>query len=170
MRRVSSIPSDMAKLRKPDSLDPLQTYTAANRPRPLRIVASGTLFVTNVLALPSFPTEASISRARSVSKTRGGSVANVLVTLGQFAGIDAMLVAPLAGNSEGNMLIRDLQREGVNTRFCKVWEGAGVPSAWVLESGKTSLTTASYRPPLKLIHLACRRVWFKNCDQPQSSS
>ena len=126
----------MAKLRKPDSLDPLQTYTAANKPRPLRIVASGTLFVTNVLTLPSYPGEASIIRARTVSKTRGGSVANVLITLGQFAGVDAMLIAPLAGNSEGSMLVRELQQEGVNTRFCKIWEGAGVPSAWVLESGK----------------------------------
>ena len=63
-------------------------------------------------------------------------VANVLITLGQFAGVDAMLIAPLAGNSEGSMLVRELQQEGVNTRFCKIWEGAGVPSAWVLESGK----------------------------------
>ncbi len=46
-----------------------------------------------------------------------------------------MLVAPLAGNNEGAMMVRDLEREGVNTRFCKVWEGASVPSAWVLESG-----------------------------------
>jgi ketohexokinase len=56
--------------------------------------------------------------------------------LGQFAGVDALLVAPLAGNDEGVMLKRDLERANVNTRFCKVWEGANVPSAWVLESGE----------------------------------
>jgi len=70
-----------------------------------------------------------------VSRTRGGSVANVLVTLGQFGSVDPMLVAPLAGNNEGAMMVRDLEKDGVNTRFCKIWDGASVPSAWVLESG-----------------------------------
>lgn len=123
-------------LRKTDSSDKLQAFNAANRPRPMRIVASGTLFLTHTLTLPSFPSEASITRARTVTRTRGGSVVNVLSILGQFAGIDTILVAPLAGNSEGAMLMHDLEREGVSTRYCKVWEGASVPSAWVMESGR----------------------------------
>jgi hypothetical protein len=31
--------------------------------------------------------------------------------------------------------LRDLEREGVITRYCKIWPGAGVPSAWVLHAG-----------------------------------
>ena len=105
--------------------------------RKLRIVASGTLFVTHTLSLAAFPTEGSVVRSRNVSKTRGGSVANILATLGQFAGVDAMLVAPLAGNSEGKTMARELERERVKTRFCRVWDGASVPSAWVLEAGES---------------------------------
>lgn len=124
----------MSKLRKADSADPL--FRDGHRPRNLRIVASGTLFLTHTITLPTYPVEASVVRARAVQRQRGGSAANILSTLGQFAGVDALLVAPLAGNDEGVMLKRDLERANVNTRFCKVWEGANVPSAWVLESGE----------------------------------
>ena len=109
---------------------------ASPRGRPLRIVASGTVFFTHVLTLPTFPSEGAITRARNVTRSRGGSVANVLSVLGQFSGVDALLVAPLSGNGEGEMLARDLQREGVNTKYCKVWEGVSVPSAWVFETGE----------------------------------
>lgn len=113
----------------------VQTSPTTGRSRPLRIVASGTVFLTHTLTLPTFPAEGSVTRARNVSRARGGSVANVLAVLGQFSGVDALLVAPLAGNSEGGMLARDLKREGVNTKYCRVWEGASVPSAWVIEAG-----------------------------------
>ena len=127
----------MAKLRKPDSADPL--LRDAQRCRQLRIVASGTLFLTHTISVPTFPTESSVTRTRAIQRQRGGSAANVLATLGQFVGVDAMLVAPLAGNDEGVMLTRELERANVNTRFCKVWEGANVPSAWVLESGELTI-------------------------------
>ncbi|KAH8110469.1 hypothetical protein DFH11DRAFT_768622 [Phellopilus nigrolimitatus] len=121
---------------------------AANHPRPIRIIASGTVFLTHVLTLPTFPGEATVARARTVTRERGGNVANVLAALGQFAGVDAMLVAPLAGNGEGAMLVRDLQREHVNTRFCKVWDGASVPSAWVIESEDSGSRTVINHNPL----------------------
>ena len=38
-------------------------------------------------------------------------------------------------SSEGAALVRELKREGVDTRYCRFWEGASVPSAWVLEAG-----------------------------------
>ncbi len=142
----------------------MDALLAQNKPRPIRIVASGTLFNTNVLTLPTMPTESSVSRARTVSRTRGGSVANVLITLGQFSSVEPMLVAPLAGNNEGAMMVRDLEREGVNTRFCKVWEGASVPSAWVLESG-------TYPPIPNLFYLISlpprRRVWLEDGHKSQ---
>lgn len=104
--------------------------------RPLRIVASGTLFVTHTLSLPVHPTPSSVTRAHSVEKTRGGSASTLLSLLSQFPSVDAMLVASLGGNAEGKMILRDLEREGVNTRFCKIWDEYGVPSAWVLHAGE----------------------------------
>ncbi|KAL5512496.1 hypothetical protein ACEPAG_3149 [Sanghuangporus baumii] len=131
----------------------VQTSPTGGRSRPLRIVASGTVFLTHTLSLPTFPAEGAISRARNVSRARGGSVANVLAVLGQFSGIDALLVAPLAGNSEGAMLARDLQREGVNTKYCKVWEGASVPSAWIIEAeDEHSRTIINHNPLPDITH------------------
>ncbi|THH09641.1 hypothetical protein EW145_g1870 [Phellinidium pouzarii] len=125
-----------------------QSSSAGTWPRSLRIVASGTLFLTHVLTLPSFPGEAAVARARSVASSRGGSAANVLAALGQFTGVMALLVAPLAGNSEGKALARDLQRERVDTRMCRLWDGAGVPSAWVIESDITHEEFVSLLGPL----------------------
>jgi len=107
--------------------------------RPLRIVASGTLFLTHTLSLPFHPTPSSVTRAHSVEKTRGGSASTLLSLLAQFSAVDAILVASLGGNDDGKMILRDLDREGVNTRFCKVWANYGVPSAWVLQTGEFCL-------------------------------
>jgi hypothetical protein len=46
-----------------------------------------------------------------------------------------VLVAPLGGNEEGRMVLRDLENEGVITQYCKIWRDAGVPSAWILHAG-----------------------------------
>jgi len=46
-----------------------------------------------------------------------------------------VLVAPLGGNEEGRMILKDLENERVITKYCKIWRDAGVPSAWVLHSG-----------------------------------
>lgn len=58
----------------------------------------------------------------------------ILAVLAQFPAVEAVLVAPLAGNEEGLRILRDLESEGVNTQHCKIWPNAGVPSAWVLHS------------------------------------
>lgn len=101
----------------------------------LRIVASGTLFLTHTLYVPCHPAPSSVVRAHSVIKTRGGSASCLLSLLAQFPSVEAVLVAPLGGNDEGMMILRDLEKEGIITRYCKVSKGAGVPSAWVLQSG-----------------------------------
>lgn len=59
----------------------------------------------------------------------------LLSLLAQFPAVEAVLVASLGGNDEGKMILRDLEREGVMTRYCKIWKDSGVPSAWVLHSG-----------------------------------
>jgi hypothetical protein len=35
--------------------------------------------------------------------------------------------------------LRDLENEGVVTKFCKIWKDAGVPNSWVLQSGPHSM-------------------------------
>lgn len=120
----------MAKLRR-DPQDPFSTQAGQ---RPVRVVACGTLFLTHTLSLASYPEPTAIVRAHSVTHSRGGSASTCLSILAQFPGVDAMLVAPLGGNEEGRMIISDLEREGVSTKFCKVWEHSGVPSAWVLHA------------------------------------
>lgn len=133
--------------------------------RPLRIVASGTLFLTHTLSLPAHPTPGSAIRAYSVEKTRGGSACAVLSLLSQFSNVDSMLVASLGGNEEGKMVLRDLNREGVNTRFCKIWENYGVPSAWVMHSGRgTILIQHGYA----LTYMSCSRNGLTNCYKSQS--
>ncbi|KAJ7274370.1 Ribokinase-like protein [Mycena haematopus] len=116
--------------------------------RPLRIVASGTLFLTHTLSLPTHPAPSTVVRAQSVTRTRGGSASTLLSLLAQFSRVEAFLVAPLGGNDEGKMILRDLEREGVTTRYCKLWKGLGVPSAWVLESADTNTRTVVNHNPL----------------------
>ena len=48
-------------------------------------------------------------------------------------------MAPLGGNEEGRMVLRDLENEGVITQYCKIWRDAGVPSAWILHAGNASI-------------------------------
>ena len=126
-----------------DTSDPSSPPAA----RPLRIVASGTLFLTHTLSLQTFPEETSAVRAQSVQSSRGGSASNVLCTLGQFPGVQAMLVAPLGGNDEAKAMMRDLEAEGVSTRYCKIWENSSVPTAWILKAGEHLCLY-----PLHLVH------------------
>lgn len=127
---ASFIPA-MARLRRDT-----QDSAGMTLQRPLRVVASGTLFLTNNLALPTHPEPNSVVRAHSVLRVRGGSASTCMSIAAQFPAVEAMLVAPLGGNDEGRMIINELEQERVSTRFCKVWQEAGVPSAWVLQAGE----------------------------------
>ncbi|RDX50715.1 hypothetical protein OH76DRAFT_1511689 [Lentinus brumalis] len=133
----------MARLRR-DTQDP----EGATAQRPLRVVASGTLFVTNNLGLPTYPDANSVVRAHSVSRDRGGSASTCLSIVAQFPAVDAMLVAPLGGNEEGQGILSELERERVNTRYCKIWPEAGVPQAWVLHTDDTDSRTVINNNPL----------------------
>jgi hypothetical protein len=126
----------MAPLRRDtqDSLVAQHPPPSTTQPT-FRIVATGTLFLTHTLELATHPTPSTVHRAKSVAKSRGGAAAACLSILAQFPGVDTKLVASLSNNDEGKMIIEQLEREGVSTRYCKVWEGASVPSAWVLHTG-----------------------------------
>ncbi|KAG6812958.1 hypothetical protein H0H92_015077 [Tricholoma furcatifolium] len=135
----------MAKLRRDthDSMTSTQPRT-----RPLRIVAAGTLFLTHTLVVPTHPAPSSAVRAHSVEKRRGGSANTLLSLLAQFPSVEAVLVAPLSGNEEGQAILRDLDAEGVNTRYCKIWKNFGVPSAWVLHASDNNTRTVVNHNPL----------------------
>lgn len=93
------------------------------------------LMVLPALSLQAQPAPGSVLRAHSVSKTRGGSATTLLSLLAQFPDVETVLVAPLGGNEDGQIILQELEKEGVITRYCKVWKDQGVPSAWVLHSG-----------------------------------
>ncbi|KAI5835946.1 hypothetical protein K523DRAFT_226838 [Schizophyllum commune Tattone D] len=116
--------------------------------RPLRLVASGTLFLTYHLALPSHPAPAAAVRAHAVRKSRGGSASSILAVAAQLPSVDAQLIAPLSGNEEGRAIARELERERVGTRFCKIWKAAGVPTAWVLHAADTDTHSVINHNPL----------------------
>jgi len=129
----------MARLRRDTQDSAAAQHPPALTTQPtLRIVAAGTLFLTHTFELPTHPAPSTVSRAQSVAKSRGGAASACLSILAQFPGVDAKLVASLSNNDEGKMIIAQLEREGVSTRYCKLWEGASVPSAWVLHAGACS--------------------------------
>ena len=119
--------------------------------RPLRVVGCGTLFLTHTLSVGSHPQPAEVVRAHSVTRTRGGSASTCLSIAAQFPGVEAMLVAPLGGNEEGKIIISDLEQERVSTKYCKIWEQSGVPSAWVLHAGESVCQFHCDAPPLFII-------------------
>ncbi|THH15456.1 hypothetical protein EW146_g5023 [Bondarzewia mesenterica] len=142
----------MSRLRhSPSSL----SQQSAPIQRPLRVIASGTLFLTHTLSLPTYPQPASNVRAHAYTRTRNGSACTVLSVLSQFrrpelgGGVEGCwLVASLGGNDEGKEVIRELDKIGVNTRYCKMWDDVGVPGAWVLHANDTDSQTVINHNPL----------------------
>lgn len=63
----------MAKLRRGDSNQGHEQTSIVPPIKPLRIIASGTLFVTHTLTVPGHPPAGGVVRAQSVRKERGGS-------------------------------------------------------------------------------------------------
>ncbi|KAF4614275.1 hypothetical protein D9613_007812 [Agrocybe pediades] len=136
----------MNKLRRDRSDDNQQNPAPSGRS--LRIVASGTLFQTHTLSIPHQPAPSAILRAHGVQKARGGSASVLLSILAQFPTVEAVLVAPLGGNEEGRVVLKDLENEGVITQYCKIWHEAGVPSSWVLHASDDNTKTVINHNPL----------------------
>jgi hypothetical protein len=117
-------------------LRPSPTPTLSPSTRSLRVVAAGTLFLTHTLSLPTHPGPTQTVRAHEYARSRGGSAPAILSVLSQLHVDKCWLIASLGDAQEARALARELEAEGVSTRYCKVWEGAGVPAAWVLHAGK----------------------------------
>jgi hypothetical protein len=119
-------------------LRPSPSPTLPPSTRPLRVVAVGTLFLTHTLSLPSHPAPAQTIRAHEYVRSRGGSAPSILCVLSQLNADKCWLVASLGGAQDARVVTRELEADGVSTRYCKVWEGAGVPAAWLLHAGEYS--------------------------------
>ena len=137
----------MARLRR-DTLPVLA-------PPPLRIFATGTVFLTHALVLHAHPQPGTVARAQSVHTARGGAAAHVLALLAQLAAtvpaagdIEPMLIASLGGSTDALRLRDALEAAGVRTKYCKIWPGLGVPSAWVVHARDTDARTVINHNPL----------------------
>jgi pfkB family carbohydrate kinase len=129
-------------------LRPSPTPPVPQSTRSLRVVAAGTLFLTHTLSLPSLPGPAQTVRAHEYVRSRGGSAPAILSVLSQFHVDKCWLIASLGSSQEARGLTRELEAEGVSTRYCKVWEGAGVPAAWILHAGDTTNQSVINHNPL----------------------
>jgi hypothetical protein len=129
--RPAPCPRAMRASRPPSPLPP----QPPPHPRALRIFALGTLFVTHTLALPAPACPGTSTRASAVRGARGGGAPGALRALAQLPGAAPELVVPLGGDAEAAALRREVEVEGVGTRYCRVWAGRGVPGAWVLQHG-----------------------------------
>ncbi|KAI0052815.1 hypothetical protein FA95DRAFT_1553093 [Auriscalpium vulgare] len=138
----------MARLRPSPSSSLTPSYAPSQQLKPLRVLASGTVFFTHTLTIPSHPSPSSNVRANAYERSRNGSASTVLAVLAQFHADACWLVASLGGNDEGKEVIRELEKTGVSTRYCKIWEGAGVPGAWVLHANDTDSQAVINHNPL----------------------
>ncbi len=142
-------------------LRPSPTPTPSPSTRSLRVVAAGTLFLTHTLSLPTHPGPRQTVRAHEYARSRGGSAPAVLSVLSQLHVDKCWLVASLGAAQEARALARELEAEGVSTRYCKVWEGANVPAAWVLhasESPRPSLLLDIYAAQTAEFRCACALI------------
>lgn len=128
---------------------PPESPGASGSSRPLRIVASGVIFVTHTLIVDSYPNENTNTRAQAVSRLRGGSAAATLSVLAQFSDATPWLVAPIGSGPEGAALRIELEREGIITQLCPKRETDGVPKAFVLRSSCVFLL---FHPPFNSFH------------------
>ncbi|OJA08993.1 hypothetical protein AZE42_11041, partial [Rhizopogon vesiculosus] len=123
--------------------------TPSTTSKPFRIFSTGTIFLTHSLDLPSHPVPGTASRAQAVTTARGGSAGHVLGFLAALpSAVEPMLIASLGATPDGTRLRDELEAGGVRTKYCKLWPGLGVPSAWVMHARDTGEKTVINHNPL----------------------
>ncbi|KAG0702474.1 hypothetical protein DFH29DRAFT_804908 [Suillus ampliporus] len=132
----------------PIASPPMPSPSASNL-KPFRIFSTGTIFLTHSLDLSSHPVPGTASRAQAVSTARGGSAGHVLGFLAALpAAVEPMLITSLGASPDGIRLRDELEAGGVRTKYCKLWPGLGVPSAWVMHARDTGERTVINHNPL----------------------
>ncbi|KAH9012336.1 hypothetical protein EDB85DRAFT_2135765 [Lactarius pseudohatsudake] len=106
------------------------------------------LFLAHTPSLPSHPSPAKTTRTYEYVHSRGGSAPSILCVLSQLHADKCWLVASLGGAQDAQAVTRELEADGMNRRYCKVWGGAGVPATWVLHAGDTNSQSIINHNPL----------------------
>ncbi len=88
-----------------------------------RVFVTGMAVVDFVFQVDVLPEEARKYRAKRAEVVVGGCAANAAVAIARFGGT-AYLGARLGSDHPGELILADLQREGVNTDFVQRTEGA----------------------------------------------
>ncbi|KAH8981407.1 hypothetical protein EDB92DRAFT_1953174 [Lactarius akahatsu] len=153
---------------------PLPTPTFPPSTRPLRVVAVRMLFLTHTPSLPSHPSPAKTTRAYEYVHSRGGSAPSIFCVLSRLHVDKCWLVASLGEAQEAQVVTRELEADGMNTRYCKVWGGAGVPTTWVLHAGNTNSQSVINHNPLpgilreEFVSLMGPPLVSEHCPSPES--
>jgi len=103
-------------------------------------IGNATLDIIHVV--DRYPGENEEIRCRERYLRRGGNAANTLVVLSQL-GIACSWAGVLADNPDGEFILADLHRHGVETRHCRRVDSGSVPVSSVLiskEKGTRSIT------------------------------
>jgi len=74
--------------------------------------------------------------AHESTRSRGGRAPAIFSVLCQLHVDKCWMVADLGGAQEACALACEIEVEGVSTRYCKIWDGAGVLAAWILHTSK----------------------------------
>ncbi|QRV95657.1 PfkB family carbohydrate kinase [Ceratobasidium sp. AG-Ba] len=119
--------------------------------RRLRIVASGTLFITHTLSVNALPNQ-NTTRASAVRRERGGASATVLSVLAQFTDVEAYLVAPVGGGPEGAAMIKELETAGVKTKLCARRDASGIPAAYIICAADGTKSVVNHNPIPDVLH------------------
>ena len=153
------------KLRKESPRPGSRGNSGPSIPGPLRVVASGVVFLTHTITMSGeLPPAGSNSRAQDVIRHRGGAAAACLSVISQFAGTQSWLIAPIGTGPEGEALRVELQREGISTQLCARREADGVPKAFVILSSCVSLSFLW--PPFLFLHSRPLLACHLHCETP----
>lgn len=106
-------------------------------------VGIATVDVINTVA--NFPAEDSETRALSQRVTRGGNATNTLVVLSQL-GHHGWWAGTIATEPDAQIILSDLARYGIDTRYCQSLPHGKVPTSYVtLNQQNASRTIVHYR-------------------------
>jgi ketohexokinase len=103
-------------------------------------IGNATLDIIHVV--DRYPNENEEIRCRQRWTRRGGNTANTLVVLSQL-GIACSWAGVLVNNRDGEFILEDLQRHGIDTRYCRRVDSGSVPVSSVLisrDTGSRSIT------------------------------
>lgn len=111
----------------------------------LRCLGVGIATVDVVFDVADYPAENAEVRAAALQQTRGGNVTNTLVALQQWGNACAW-AGMLCPGPGAELVLADLQRVGVDTRWCRWADSGTLPTSVVLRSAASaSRTIVHYR-------------------------